>query len=51
MEVYLDYKFSISNPSVLYIFTNDYQKNLSILISSQRDNRIDQIFDETEKIY
>ena len=51
MEVYLDYKFSISNPSVLYIFTNDYQKNLSILISSQRDNRIDEIFDETEKIY
>jgi hypothetical protein len=51
MEVYLDYKFSISNPSVLYIFTNDYQKNLSILISSQRNNRIDEIFDETEKIY
>jgi hypothetical protein len=49
MEVHLDYKFSISNPSVLYIFTNDNQKNLSILVSTQRDERIDQILDETEK--
>jgi hypothetical protein len=51
MEVHLDYKFSISNPSVLYIFTNDNQNNLSILVSTQRDERIDQILDETEKIY
>lgn len=49
IEVHLDYKFSISNPSVLYIFTNDNQKNLSILVSTQRDERIDQILDETEK--
>lgn len=49
IEVHLDYKFSISNPSVLYIFTNDNQKNLSILVSAQRDERIDQILDETEK--
>lgn len=45
IEVHLDYKFSISNPSVLYIFTNDNQKNLSILVSTQRDERIDQILD------
>jgi hypothetical protein len=49
MEVHLDYKFSISNPSVLYIFANDNQNNLSILVSTQRDERIDQILDETEK--
>lgn len=45
IEVHLYYKFSISNPSVLYIFTNDNQKNLSILVSTQRDERIDQILE------
>lgn len=45
IEVHLDYKFSISNTSVLYIFTNDNQKNLSILVSTQRDERINQILD------
>lgn len=46
IEVELNYKSSISNSDILYIFTDEYQDNLSVLKSREREEKINYILGE-----